>query len=300
MLPSERRRMRYPSVGELGDLEAPDPRPLVAVADVDLRPGRQRGPSVRIRRRPPCRRSRPHRIDGPTGPPMNSVTVRDPISRRSDVCFARGSRVGGRTRRGRPWRLGRAADGRRRRRPAAASSCAPCRRGCGIRRCSAKPGARRSSGRSGDWCEAWSVGHATSGRMRRVGHDGGAAGGRPAGPGRPRNVHPTPSWSTGHVDLLRRIGQLRGRALPGRCGPIVDGDARCASVAAASVLAKVVRDRLMREEAEHFPAYGFERNKGYPSPVHQTALARLRALGHPSAQLVLRGVVALERRVRGR
>jgi ribonuclease HII len=43
-------------------------------------------------------------------------------------------------------------------------------------------------------------------------------------------------------------------------------------VAAASVLAKVVRDRLMRQEADHFPAYAFERNKGYPSPVHQTAL----------------------------
>jgi hypothetical protein len=54
--------------------------------------------------------------------------------------------------------------------------------------------------------------------------------------------------------------------------PIVDADAKCASVAAASVLAKVVRDRLMRDEAPHFPAYGFDRNKGYPSPVHQAAL----------------------------
>jgi hypothetical protein len=54
--------------------------------------------------------------------------------------------------------------------------------------------------------------------------------------------------------------------------PIVDGDAKCASVAAASVLAKVVRDRIMRQEADHFPAYVFERNKGYPSLVHQTAL----------------------------
>ena len=54
--------------------------------------------------------------------------------------------------------------------------------------------------------------------------------------------------------------------------PIVDGDARCASVAAASVLAKVVRDRIMREEADHFPGYDFERNKGYPSLVHKTAL----------------------------
>jgi ribonuclease HII len=43
-------------------------------------------------------------------------------------------------------------------------------------------------------------------------------------------------------------------------------------VAAASVLAKVVRDRLMRTESEHFPPYCFERNKGYPSPQHQTAL----------------------------
>ena len=54
--------------------------------------------------------------------------------------------------------------------------------------------------------------------------------------------------------------------------PVVDGDARCVSVAAASVLAKVVRDRIMRDEADHFPAYAFERNKGYPSLVHQTAL----------------------------
>ena len=33
-----------------------------------------------------------------------------------------------------------------------------------------------------------------------------------------------------------------------------------------------VRDRMMREESPHFPAYGFDRNKGYPSPVHQAAL----------------------------
>jgi ribonuclease HII len=52
----------------------------------------------------------------------------------------------------------------------------------------------------------------------------------------------------------------------------VDADATCAAVAAASVLAKVVRDRWMREEAVHFPPYGFDRNKGYPSPRHQIAL----------------------------
>lgn len=60
--------------------------------------------------------------------------------------------------------------------------------------------------------------------------------------------------------------------LPETVLPKVRADATCAAVAAASVLAKVVRDRWMREESEHFPAYGFERNKGYPSPRHQIAL----------------------------
>ncbi len=53
---------------------------------------------------------------------------------------------------------------------------------------------------------------------------------------------------------------------------IVKGDARCLSIAAASVLAKVTRDRYMRAEAEHFPAFAFEQNKGYPCPRHRTAL----------------------------
>jgi ribonuclease HII len=60
--------------------------------------------------------------------------------------------------------------------------------------------------------------------------------------------------------------------LPATVLPLVGADARCAAVAAASVLAKVVRDRHMREESVHFPAYGFDANKGYPSPRHQMAL----------------------------
>src|ERR1700684_2109471 len=65
---------------------------------------------------------------------------------------------------------------------------------------------------------------------------------------------------------------MTGRLSPAQCGQSSAGAGRGASGAAGSVLAKVVRDRLMRGEAEHFPAYAFERNKGYPSPVHQTAL----------------------------
>jgi ribonuclease HII len=61
--------------------------------------------------------------------------------------------------------------------------------------------------------------------------------------------------------------------LGARVKTIVKGDASVLSVAAASVVAKVTRDAIMAEEAEHFPAYGFESNRGYPAPVHKCALA---------------------------
>ena len=53
---------------------------------------------------------------------------------------------------------------------------------------------------------------------------------------------------------------------------IVKGDAKSASIAAASVLAKVSRDRYMRQMAEKYPHYGFEKNKGYGSKAHYAAL----------------------------
>src|SRR5205085_4408344 len=53
---------------------------------------------------------------------------------------------------------------------------------------------------------------------------------------------------------------------------LVKGDARCLSIAAASILAKVTRDRIMRAEAPNYPGYDFERNKGYPCPRHKAAL----------------------------
>jgi len=53
---------------------------------------------------------------------------------------------------------------------------------------------------------------------------------------------------------------------------IVRGDLLSLSVAAASILAKVTRDRMMRELAPEFPPYNFEANKGYPCPVHKAAL----------------------------
>lgn len=53
---------------------------------------------------------------------------------------------------------------------------------------------------------------------------------------------------------------------------IVRGDACCASIAAASIVAKVTRDRLLVAASDEHPAYGFASNKGYPSPAHIAAL----------------------------
>ncbi len=66
--------------------------------------------------------------------------------------------------------------------------------------------------------------------------------------------------------------RVPGLALPQR--GVVHGDALCASIAAASIIAKVTRDRIMRQVARRFPAYGFERNKGYATAEHWAALAR--------------------------
>jgi ribonuclease HII len=54
-------------------------------------------------------------------------------------------------------------------------------------------------------------------------------------------------------------------------------DRDCVSVAAASVIAKVTRDRLMRELHQHWPEYDFDRHKGYVTPEHSAALRRGRA-----------------------
>lgn len=55
---------------------------------------------------------------------------------------------------------------------------------------------------------------------------------------------------------------------------IVKGDAKSVSIAAASILAKVTRDRLMREYDEKFPEYGFARHKGYGTAAHYEALLK--------------------------
>ena len=68
---------------------------------------------------------------------------------------------------------------------------------------------------------------------------------------------------------------FRVPGLPAPSLPVVGGDAAAACIAAASVLAKVSRDRLMvKMESEH-PGYGFAEHKGYSTPAHSAALAEL-------------------------
>src|SRR5262249_53087110 len=54
---------------------------------------------------------------------------------------------------------------------------------------------------------------------------------------------------------------------------VIKGDAKCLAVAAASCVAKVTRDHMMIDDAQHYPPYDFESNVGYPAPAHKHALA---------------------------
>jgi ribonuclease HII len=63
-------------------------------------------------------------------------------------------------------------------------------------------------------------------------------------------------------------------ALPCPCDTIIEGDAKSASIAAASIIAKVTRDRMMRALHDAHPHYGWITNKGYGTPEHLSALTR--------------------------
>jgi len=118
--------------------------------------------------------------------------------------------------------------------------------------------------RVAQWCTAWSVGHASEEECDELGMS--------------------------EAQRLAARRALEGLGLPadrvlldgnwdfvgdGTSELLVKGDARCLSIAAASILAKVTRDRIMRAEAEHHPYWSFELNKGYPCPKHKMALQGL-------------------------
>ena len=139
--------------------------------------------------------------------------------------------------------------------------------------------------RVGRWCLAWSVGHAEPEECDRWGMTKALrVATRRALAGLPDEARPDAVLLDGNFDYVSPPAEptlFDGEDEP--CGPPVIGpppvvrtlvraDASCASVAAASVLAKVTRDRVMRSLSESYPPFDFERNKGYPSPTHKRAL----------------------------
>ena len=88
------------------------------------------------------------------------------------------------------------------------------------------------------------------------------------------------------LDTKPHLALIDGNRCPSLDCPkqaVVKGDQRVQSISAASIIAKVARDRMMVELHGKFPAYGFDRHKGYPTPQHRRAIAE-------------HGVTALHRR----
>lgn len=75
-----------------------------------------------------------------------------------------------------------------------------------------------------------------------------------------------------------RIDGNRSPDFSAGCGwqteTVIGGDRSCRFIGAASILAKVYRDQLMKELHQQYPDYGFDQNKGYPTPAHRAALQR--------------------------
>ena len=117
--------------------------------------------------------------------------------------------------------------------------------------------------RVASWCETWGVGHATQVECDELGM---AAAQRLAA-----------SRAIGQLSLLPDAAIVDGSwdfVSPHvrHVERVIKADARCLVVSAASILAKVSRDRLMRADAEHYPAWAFDSNKGYPCQTHLAAL----------------------------
>ncbi len=118
--------------------------------------------------------------------------------------------------------------------------------------------------RVADWVEAWAVGHASHTECDELGM---AAAQRLATRRALEELGAIPDHVLvdGNWDF---VGGANTRL-------IVGGDATSLSISAASILAKVTRDRIMRDLAPDYPGYNFAANKGYPGPHHKAALAAM-------------------------
>jgi ribonuclease HII len=109
------------------------------------------------------------------------------------------------------------------------------------------------------WCEAWAIGHASAEECDTLGmSEAQRLAARRAL--EELGIRPNKVLVDGNWDFV------------GGARKLVRGDRTCLSIATASVLAKVTRDRIMRGLAEHYPFYNFDANKGYPCPIHKASL----------------------------
>ena len=117
--------------------------------------------------------------------------------------------------------------------------------------------------RVASWCDDWAVGHVSHAECDSLGM---AAAQRLAAlrAVQSLSVVPTAAIVDGKWNFLSGVID--------HVEMIVKADVSCVQVSAASILAKVTRDRMMRAESEHFPQYCFDDNKGYPCPRHKAAL----------------------------
>ena len=131
-----------------------------------------------------------------------------------------------------------------------------------------------------EWCTHWAVGHATHEECDQLGLlEARSLAARRALDA--LGVVPDHILVDGATDFVGT----------GNTTCLVKGDAGLASISAASILAKVVRDRIMRDLSCRFPDYEFESNKGEYSPAAQGGSARSRAVGYPPGQCEVKSEV---------
>lgn len=111
------------------------------------------------------------------------------------------------------------------------------------------------------WCVAWSVGHASERECDELGMSDAQRLAAQRAIGR-LGVTPDHVLVDGNWDFVGTHPTTR----------LIGGDATSLTISAASILAKVTRDRMMREASPAFPGYNFAENKGYPGPRHKAAL----------------------------
>ena len=116
-----------------------------------------------------------------------------------------------------------------------------------------------------DWCSYWSVGHATNQECDQFGMS------------YAQKLATNRALNSLNIDIDHAlidgkwdfVGDIIGKA---NRTMVIKGDAKCLSIAAASIIAKVTRDRIMKDHHKSFPDFAFDSNKGYPCPKHKRAL----------------------------